>query len=46
MFVIFVLMRFFELGADIVMYLVIKYLGGYSDFLGGVLVVDNLEFYD
>lgn len=40
------LTRPLELGADIVMHSATKYLGGHSDLLGGVLVVDNPELYD
>ncbi len=35
-----------ELGADIVMHSATKYLGGHSDVLAGVLVVNNQELYD
>ena len=35
-----------ELGADIVMHSATKYLGGHSDVLAGMLVVNNQELYD
>jgi len=41
-----VLTRPLELGADIVMHSVTKYLGGHSDVLGGALVVGDQELYD
>ncbi len=41
-----VLTRPLELGADIVMHSATKYLGGHSDVLGGVLVVQNPPLFD
>jgi len=41
-----VLTRPLELGADIVMHSATKYLGGHSDVLGGVLVVQDPELYE
>ncbi len=41
-----VLTRPLELGADIVMHSLTKYLGGHSDLLGGALVVRQQELYD
>ena len=41
-----VLTRPLELGADIVMHSATKYLGGHSDLLGGVLVVQDQPLYD
>lgn len=41
-----VLTRPLELGADIVMHSATKYLGGHSDLLGGVLVVNDGPLYD
>ena len=41
-----VLTRPLELGADVVMHSATKYLGGHSDLLGGVLVVDDKALYD
>ncbi|MEX0938274.1 MAG: PLP-dependent aspartate aminotransferase family protein [Pirellulales bacterium] len=41
-----VLTRPLELGADIVMHSVTKYLGGHSDVLGGALVVREQELFD
>ncbi len=41
-----VLTRPLELGIDIVMHSATKYLGGHSDVLGGVLVVQDAELFD
>lgn len=41
-----VLTRPLELGADIVMHSATKYLGGHSDVLGGILVVNDEALYD
>jgi cystathionine gamma-lyase len=41
-----VLTRPLELGADIVVHSATKYIGGHSDVLGGVLVVQDQELYD
>src|SRR5207248_148996 len=41
-----VLTRPLELGADIVMHSVTKYIGGHSDLLGGALVVKDKELRD
>ncbi len=41
-----VLTRPLELGVDIVMHSATKYLGGHSDVLGGVLVVNDDELFD
>ena len=41
-----VLTRPLELGADIVMHSVTKYLGGHSDVLGGALVVKDQQLFD
>lgn len=40
------LMWFVEFGVDFVMYLVIKYFGGYGDVIGGVVVGDVVILFD
>lgn len=45
-FLILVYQCLFILGVDIVVYLVIKYLLGYNDFLGGVLVCKDKDLVD
>ncbi|MEO2047538.1 MAG: PLP-dependent aspartate aminotransferase family protein [Pirellulales bacterium] len=41
-----VLTRPLELGADLVMHSAAKYLGGHSDLMGGILVVDDQSLWD
>lgn len=42
-FVLFVLQQLLWLGVDVVLYLIIKYIGGYFDVVGGVLVINDEE---
>lgn len=38
------ILKFFVFGVDFVMYLVIKVFNGYLDFLGGVIIINDVLF--